>query len=61
MSPQLRRMVYSKHSDPTGLVSTTELKDLSLAEPDPALLQVPSGYQLVDENGPFTVTIPAHK
>jgi hypothetical protein len=60
-SPQLGRVVYSTHSDPTGLVSTTELKELSLAEPDPALLEVPATYQVVDEVGPFTVTIPNHK
>ena len=51
-------MIDSKEADCYGRVSTGRLKDLSIAEPDPSLLQVPPGYRIVDENGPFTVEIP---
>jgi hypothetical protein len=43
------------------MVTTTTLKDVSLEEPDAALLQVPAGYKVIDETGPFTVRIPSHK
>jgi len=59
-SPQLKVQVYSQNTNYDGSVSTTTLKDLSVAEPDPSLLQVPPGYKIVDETGPFTITIPAH-
>ena len=38
--------------------STTTMKDFSREEPDPALFQIPAGYQIVDESGEFTITIP---
>lgn len=60
-STRLPRAVYTRCSDPTGTVTTTALKDVSLAEPDASLLQVPAGYKVVDEAGPFTIGIPSHK
>jgi hypothetical protein len=59
-SPQLGLVVYSQQADFYGRVSTFTLKDLSVAEPDPSLLQVPPGYKIIDESGPFTVEIPSH-
>lgn len=59
-SPQLQINVYSQSTSPQGTVTTITLKNLSVAEPDPSLLQVPPGYKIVDETGPFTITIPAH-
>jgi hypothetical protein len=60
-SPQLEVVVYSKCSDPTGTGGTINTaKDLSTAEPDPLLLHVPAGYKVVEETGPFTITIPSH-
>ena len=59
-SPQLGLVVYSQQADVYGRVNTITLKDLSVAEPDPSLLQVPPGYKIVDENGAFTVEIPGH-
>ncbi len=59
-SPQLQISVYSQSTSPQGTVTTITLKDLSVAEPDPSLLQVPPGYRVVDETGPFTVTIHSH-
>jgi len=38
--------------------TTTTMKDFSIEEPDPSLFQVPAGYQIVDESGEFTITIP---
>jgi hypothetical protein len=40
--------------------STFTVTELSLAEPDPALFQVPAGYKIVDESGRFDITVPAH-
>ena len=53
-------LVYSKNSNPDGTVTTTMLNDLSTAEPDPTLFRIPAGYEIVDEAGPFTISIPAH-
>jgi hypothetical protein len=60
VSPQLKLDVYSQNTDADGRVSTTTLKDLSVAEPDPSLLMVPPGYKIIDESGPFTIRIPGH-
>jgi hypothetical protein len=35
------------------------MKDFTAAEPDPTLFMIPAGYQIVDETGPFTITVPA--
>jgi len=51
--------VYSKNSNPDGTVSTVTLNDLSTAEPDPSLFEIPAAYKVVDETGPFTVSIAA--
>jgi hypothetical protein len=57
-SDQLGMMVLSKNSDPRHGDSTTTLKNVNLAEPDPSLFQPPPGYQIVDENGSFQITVP---
>lgn len=54
-SPQLGLMVYSKTTQ-AGMESVRTLKDLSTAEPDASLFQVPEGYKIVDETKPFTIT-----
>ena len=33
------------------------MDNLSTSEPDPGLFQVPPGYQIVEETGPFTIQI----
>ncbi len=38
--------------------NTQMMMNFNAAEPDPALFQVPDGYQIVDENAQFTITIP---
>lgn len=59
MSPQLGVIVSSTNLSPSGNKMTMMLKDVSVAEPDPSLFQVPAGYQIVDETGPFTIHITA--
>jgi len=49
-SPELKVVVLSKTSDPRMGESTMKLQNIDRSEPDPALFQVPSDYQLVDEN-----------
>jgi len=33
------------------------MENFSTSEPDPGLFQVPPGYQIVEETGPFTIVI----
>jgi hypothetical protein len=47
-SPDLKVVVLSKHSDPRNGESTTKLTNISRAEPDPSLFQIPSDYEIVD-------------
>jgi hypothetical protein len=54
-SPELRMTVLSKSTSPTSGENTMKLINISRAEPDPALFQVPPDYKVVDEQGPFTV------
>jgi len=44
--------VLSKTSDPRFGESTTKLINIEMAEPDPALFQVPAEYSIVDESRP---------
>jgi hypothetical protein len=50
--------VLVKGNDPRYGETTTALKNINLSEPDPALFQPPPGYQIVDENGSFRITVP---
>lgn len=50
VSPELKVMVLSKTSDPRSGESTTKLVNISQAEPDASLFQVPEGYSVVDGN-----------
>ncbi len=49
MSPELNMPISTKISDPRTGESTTKLTNISRAEPDPALFQVPAGYSVVEE------------
>jgi hypothetical protein len=51
-SPDLKTVVLSKSSDPRYGESTTKLTDIVMAEPDPALFQIPGDYSVVDEPAP---------
>lgn len=62
VAPQLVLVVYRKTSNAVqGTESIEALKDLSTAEPDPSLLQVPAGFKMVDEeanrNGTFAFVV----
>jgi hypothetical protein len=48
MSPELKVVVLSKDSDPRNGESTTRLVNISRAEPDATLFQVPPDYEIVD-------------
>jgi hypothetical protein len=56
-SVQYGLVLRSLNSGPNGDTTQT-MKDFSIDEPDPSLFQVPAGYQIVDETGEFTITIP---
>jgi hypothetical protein len=47
-SPDLNMVVLSKNSDPRSGESTTRLTNISRAEPDPSLFQVPPDYEIVN-------------
>jgi hypothetical protein len=51
-SPDLQAIVLSKTSDPRNGQSTTKLTNIVIAEPDPALFQVPAEYSIVGESAP---------
>lgn len=51
-------MVLSKTDDPRYGETTTALKNVNLAEPDPSLFMPPAGYQITEDAGPFRVTVP---
>ena len=54
VSPDLKVIVMSKSSDPRMGETTYKLTNLSRAEPDPALFQVPADYTVKDQpNGMF--------
>ncbi len=57
MSPQLGISLRSKSTGPEG-ESTMTMEDFSATEPDPSLFLIPSGYQIVDETGPFKIVVP---
>ena len=56
-SPELRMTVLSKIFDPRTGERVTRLKDLSRRDPEPGYFQPPPDYQIVDETGPFTITV----
>lgn len=47
-SPELKMMLLSKTSDPRNGESTMKLTNISRTEPDAALFQVPSDYQVIE-------------
>ena len=47
MSPELKVVVLSKHSDPRFGETTYQLAGIKRSEPDPSLFQVPSDYKIL--------------
>jgi hypothetical protein len=56
-SVQYNTVLQSTSTGPNTQTTTTA-KELSNTEPDPGLFQVPRDYKIVDEDGPFSITIP---
>ncbi|MBZ5607980.1 MAG: hypothetical protein LAP38_06980 [Acidobacteriia bacterium] len=54
-SPELRILLLSTSHDPRSGDSSMKTENLSRAEPDPTLFQVPPDYEIVDDNGPVTL------
>ena len=57
ISPEFNITILSKTTDPRSGESVRALVNIRLTEPDPSLFQVPEGYAIVDETGPFTITV----
>jgi hypothetical protein len=55
-SQELKTDVLMKNSDPRSGENTFKLTNIERTEPDPALLQVPPDYTVVDEKSSFTMT-----
>jgi hypothetical protein len=51
-SPELKTVVLSKNSDPRNGDSTTRLTNISRLEPEVSLFQIPSDYEIVDQQTP---------
>jgi hypothetical protein len=56
-STELRETVLIKTLDPRNGEDVTRLTDISRLEPDLTLFQIPPDYQIVDEEGPFSIKI----
>src|SRR5260370_31857038 len=49
-SPELQVVVMTRHSDPRSRETVYHLKNIRRNQPDPALFQVPAGYQVTGSN-----------
>jgi len=56
-SPELRLTVMMRADDPRSGESVNRYTNIDRSEPDPALFQIPPGYQVVDETDTFTIKI----
>jgi hypothetical protein len=56
-SLDLNAVIAAKTIDPRQGDRIQALTNISRTEPDPALFQVPSGYKVINETGPFTITL----
>lgn len=54
-SPDLKEMIESSSSDPRNGESVTRLTNIDRNNPDPSLFLVPPNYEIVDEQGPFSI------
>ncbi len=58
-STELRLMLLSTNRDPRSGDNTIRIENLTRAEPDPSLFQVPPDYEVVDDTGPVTLQFSA--
>lgn len=56
-SAELRLTVLLKTVDPRTGENIMRMDNFSRSEPDPGLFQIPPGYRIVEESGPFTIEI----
>ena len=54
---ELKLLVTSNSLDPRVGQETFRLANLSRETPDPALFQIPAGYTVVEEHGPFALEL----
>jgi len=54
-SPDLNLIVRTVSNDPRSGTQTVGIANLTRDNPDPNLFMVPADYQIVDENGTFTI------
>jgi hypothetical protein len=59
VNQKLEFVIRADNREANGVETIESLINVSHAEPDPALFQVPPDYKRVDESGPFTVVISA--
>jgi uncharacterized protein (TIGR02246 family) len=57
IAQDLKVVVLSKHSGPKDGETITKLINMSRAEPDQTLFQVPGNYRIVDEEGRFSIEV----
>jgi hypothetical protein len=55
-SPEVNRVILVKRLDVLSQEGTMHI-DLSRHPPDPSFFAVPKGYTIVDETGPFSITL----
>jgi hypothetical protein len=54
-SPELNDIIELTSSDPRTGQTTTRLTNIDRNNPDPSLFLVPPDYEIVDEQGPFSI------
>jgi hypothetical protein len=57
VNKNLEFVIRADNRETNGTETIESLINVSHAEPDPALFQVPPGYKLVDENNRFDVVV----
>ena len=55
-SPELKVNVMTRHTDPRAAETVYKLTEITRAEPDPSLFQVPPGYTMVGAVGGGSIT-----
>jgi hypothetical protein len=56
-SPELDVTLLTRSVDPRSGENIRALTNISCKEPNPGIFQVPADYRIVDETGPFTMTL----
>ena len=59
IDPKTGIAILIKNSGQPGANSVISIPDYQEGDPEASLFQIPSGYKIVDETGPFTFAVPA--